>query len=181
MTTIQKYLDNDLTADVLLKTRKRNINERTRLKKITLNIGVKEANINSNKILPPLLLLKLLTQQQPICTKAKKSIANFKLREGKIIGCKVTLRNNKMKGFLEKLIHMIIPQIIDSKKQRYKNRRATNQLSLGVNDSNIFFELENLYDLLPGTHGLSITLSSQENKVLNVDKLFYSGLKIKFQ
>ena len=181
MTTIQKYLERDLAADVILKTRKRNVNERSQLEKITLNIGVKEANANSNKILPPLLLLKLLTQQQPVCTKAKKSIANFKLREGKIIGCKVTLRNNKMKGFLEKLVHIIIPQIIESKKQRYKNRRPTNQLSLGVGDCNIFFELENLYDLLPGTYGLSITLSSQEDKILNIDKLFYSGLKIKFQ
>jgi len=103
MTTITKYLEKDLTTDILLKTKKRNVNERAKLDKIILNIGVKEANINSNKILPPLLILKLLTQQQPICTKAKKSISNFKLREGKIIGCKVTLRNSKQQAFLETL------------------------------------------------------------------------------
>jgi large subunit ribosomal protein L5 len=180
MTTITKYLEKDLTTDILLKTKKRNVNERTKLDKIILNIGVKEANINSNKILPPLLILKLLTQQQPICTKAKKSISNFKLREGKIIGCKVTLRNSKKQAFLETLVHLILPQLTDSKKLRYKNRRPTNQLTLGLEDTNIFFELENQYDYLPETYGLSITLTSKENG-LNVDKLIYSGLKLKFQ
>ena len=77
-------------------------------------MGVKDANINANKILPPLLITKILTQQQPSLTKAKKSIANFKLREGKIIGCKTTLRNKNMNNFLEKLIHIIIPQICEN-------------------------------------------------------------------
>jgi len=63
---------------------------------------------------------------------------------------------------------------------RYKNRRPTNQLTLGLEDTNIFFELENQYDYLPETYGLSITLTSKENR-LNVDKLIYSGLKLKFQ
>ena len=148
--------------------------------KIVVNIGVKEANINANKILPPLLVTKLLTQQQPSITKAKKSIANFKLREGKIIGCKATLSNKNMNNFLEKLIHIILPQITEGKTLRYKNRRNKNHITIGLNYCNIFPEFENQYDLLTNLSGIEITLCSKEEN-LNVDNLLFSGLKIKFQ
>ena len=115
MKTIKNYCETDLKIDNLLKKTKRNIFQGTTINKIVVNIGVKEANINANKILPPLLVTKLLTQQQPSLTKAKKSIANFKLREGKIIGCKATLRNKNMNSFLEKFIHIILPQITENK------------------------------------------------------------------
>ena len=77
MKTIKNYCETDLKIDNLLKKTKKNIFQGTTINKIVVNIGVKEANINANKILPPLLVTKLLTQQQPSLTKAKKSIANF--------------------------------------------------------------------------------------------------------
>lgn len=179
MKTIKNYCETDLKTDILLKKTKKNVFEGASLNKIIINIGVKDANINANKILAPLLITKLLTQQQPLFTKAKKSIANFKLREGKIIGCKATLRKENMNNFLEKFIHIIIPQL-ENKTLRFKNRRAKNHISLGITDCNIFPELDNQYETLTNLSGVEITFYSKEKK-LNIDNLFFSGLKIKFQ
>ena len=96
MKTIQQYSKLTLKTDYLLKNFNKNVLQGPNLNKIVLNIGVREANINSSKILIPLLILKILSGQQPKPTKARKSIANFKLREGKIIGCKKTLRGPSM-------------------------------------------------------------------------------------
>jgi len=181
MTTIQNYFNNDLKTDFLLKENRKNVFKSPKLEKIILNIGVKEANINMNKILAPLLILKLVSQQQPVCTKSKKSIANFKLRQDKIIGCKVTLRNQKKKQFLEKLIHILLPQIVDTKKMRFKNRKAKNNITLGIKDSNLFLELENQYEILPNLNGMEINLCCKKEKKQSTDNLIYTGLKIKFQ
>lgn len=180
MKTIKNYCETDLKTDILLKKTKKNVFEGTKINKVIINIGVKDANINANKILPPLLITKMLTQQQPLLTKAKKSIANFKLREGKIIGCKTTLRNKNMSNFLERFIHIVIPQISENNISKYKNRRNKNHITLGLNDCLIFPELENQYDLLTSLSGIEVTLSSEE-KDLNKSNLFFSGLKIKFQ
>ena len=85
-----------------------------------------------------------------------------------------------MNNFLEKLIHIILPQITEGKTLRYKNRRNKNHITIGLNDCNIFPELENQYDLLTNLSGIEITLCSKEEN-LNVDNLLFSGLKIKFQ
>jgi|TARA_B110000971_G_scaffold178870_1_gene184922 large subunit ribosomal protein L5 len=179
-TTIKSYFEKDLKTDILLKTNYKNVFEGPTLNKIVLNVGVKEANVNLNKILIPMLVSKLLTQQQPTFTKAHKSIANFKLREGKIIGCKVTLRNKNKNNFLEKLVHIVIPQLAEHSKLRYKNRRPSNDINLGIEDCNFFFELENQYDTITEIIGINININSKEKKQ-NKDNLLYSGLKFKFQ
>ena len=84
-----------------------------------------------------------------------------------------------MYNFLERLIHLILPQITDLKKQKYKNRKAKNYISLGIEDSTLFYELNNQYDLLTQTTGLDISICSKDDK-LSKDNLFFSGLKIKF-
>ena len=113
MKTIKQYYNNNLKTDFLLKNSSKNIYKAPFVEKVVLSIGVKEANINSNKILVPLLILNLITGQKPFFTKAKHSIANFKLRKGKIIGCKVTLKNGGMNNFFEKFIHIVLPQLND--------------------------------------------------------------------
>ena len=138
MQTLKSYCKKQLFEDLLIKKNKKNIYEGPDLKKIVISIGVKEANINTNKILNSLTTLLLITGQQPSITKARRSIANFKLREGKIIGCKITLRGQQMYNFLEKFIHIILPQLTDLKLLRYKNRRSTNHLSLGIQDCSLF-------------------------------------------
>ena len=85
-----------------------------------------------------------------------------------------------MNSFLEKFIHIILPQITENKNLRYKNRRPKNHITIGLNDCNIFPELENQYDLLTNLSGIEVTLCSKE-KTLNKNNLLFSGLKIKFQ
>ena len=179
MTTIQNYFETDLQTDLLLKKTKKNVFQAITLNKITLNNGVKEANTTANKILPALTIMKLVAHQQPIFTKARKSIANFKLREGKIIGCKVTLRSNKMYSFLEKVIHLVIPQISDTLNIKYKNRRPRNFITIGLTDTSVFPEMENQFDLFQKTPGLDFIICYQDTN-LNKDNLVLSGFKIKF-
>jgi large subunit ribosomal protein L5 len=179
MKTIKTYCTTQLREDIILKKNKKNTFQSPILKKIGLNIGVKEANSNANKILPAIVTLFLITGQIPTITKAHKSIANFKLRKNKIIGCKTTLRNSQMYNFLEKFIHVVLPQIIENKPCLYKNRQLTNHITLGIKDCNIFPELENQYNLLSSIHGLNIDLCLKEYE-LNKKNLFFSGLKIKF-
>ena len=112
------YKNNHLTRDLLLKGGSKNVMNCPKLDKISLSLTTKEALINSNKLLIPLMLLKLITGQKPKITKARKSIAQFKLRQGKAIGCKVTLRNEMMYSFLDKLIYSILPQIIEIKSEK---------------------------------------------------------------
>jgi large subunit ribosomal protein L5 len=179
MKTLKDYCKNQILEDSLLKKNKYNIHQGPSLEKITISVGVKEANINTNRILPALTTLFLITGQQPTVTKAKKSIANFKLRQGKIIGSKVTLRGEQMYSFLEKFMHIVLPQINDSKVLRYKNRRATNHLSIGIKDSNIFPELENQYELLSSIQGINLDFYINEMN-LNKKNTYFSALKIKF-
>jgi ribosomal protein L5 len=82
--------------------------------------------------------------------------------------------------FVEKLIHLILPQLTELKNTRYKNRKPKNHITLGLHDSSIFPELENQYDLFSKFNGIEITICSKDKK-LNKDNLIYSGLKIKFQ
>jgi large subunit ribosomal protein L5 len=176
---LKNYCKNQVLHDILIKRNKNNVYQGPSLKKITVSVGIKEANINSNKILPALTTLLLITGQQPEVTKAKKSIANFKLRQGKIIGCKITLRGSQMYNFLEKFIYIAMSQITDGKALRYKNRRATNHLSIGIKDSNVFPELENQYELLPNISGINIDFYTNDLN-LNKKNTYFSALKFKF-
>jgi large subunit ribosomal protein L5 len=106
--SVKHYKKNQLSRDLLLKTKRQNVMNSPRLDKISVSLMVKEALLNSNKLLTPLMLLKLITGQKPKVTVAKKSVAQFKLRQGKAIGCKVTLRNEMMYSFLDRIIYNIL-------------------------------------------------------------------------
>ena len=170
------YKNNHLTRDLLLKEGSKNVMNCPKLDKISLSLTTKEALINSNKLLIPLMLLKLITGQKPKITKARKSIAQFKLRQGKAIGCKVTLRNEMMYSFLDKLIYSILPQIIEIKSEKITVN--FNSLTIGIEDISIFSELENQYEFLKNTQGLNINLTIKNNRVKNKSKYLFSGLKI---
>lgn len=176
MKSIKHYKDNQLIRDFLLKQKIKNTMNYPKLNKISINLSNKEALINSNKLYLSLLVLKLITNQKPKITKAKKSIAQFKLREGKAIGCKVTLRNNIMYSFLDKFIYGILPQIIEIKTKKYKN--SLNSLSIGVEDLSIFSELENQYELLKKKQGFNIVITLKNNKSKKKASFFFSGLKM---
>jgi large subunit ribosomal protein L5 len=147
-----------------------------KLDKISINLSNKEALTNSNRLFIPLMLLKLITGQKPKITKARRSIAQFKLREGKAIGCKVTLRNEAMYLFLDKLLYTILPQIIEVKAKKFKFN--LNSLSIGIEDVSVFSELENQYELLKNTQGLNISIILKNNRSNTKASLIFSGLKL---
>jgi large subunit ribosomal protein L5 len=174
--SIKHFKNNQLFRDLLLKKTAKNTMNHPKIDKILISLTNKEVLINSNKLFVPLMLLKLISGQKPKVTKAKKSIAQFKLREGKAIGCKVTLRNEIMYSLLDKIIYNLLPQIIEIKTKKIKSN--FNSLNIGIEDLSIFSELENQYELLKNIQGVNITLVLKNNKSRNIPNYFFSSIKL---
>ena len=135
-----------------------NIMEVPRITKITLNMGVGEA-IGDKKVLANAVSdLQLIAGQNPVVTKARKSIAGFKVREGWPIGCKVTLRRNRMYDFLERLVFIAIPRIRDFRGISPKQFDGFGNFSMGVNEQIIFPEID--YDKVDKLRGLDICITT---------------------
>ncbi|QIK57187.1 50S ribosomal protein L5 [Erysipelothrix sp. HDW6A] len=127
-----------------------------RLEKIVVNMGVGEA-INNTKILEDAVEdLTIITGQKPVITKAKKSIANFKLRDGMPIGTKVTLRGEKMYDFLEKLIKVALPRVRDFRGINGGSFDGRGNFTMGVKEQLIFPEID--YDKINKVRGMDITI-----------------------
>jgi len=174
--SIKHFKNNQLFRDLLLKKTAKNTMNHPKIDKILISLTNKEVLINSNKLFVPLMLLKLISGQKPKITKAKKSIAQFKLREGKAIGCKVTLRNEIMYSLLDKIIYSLLPQIIEIKTKKIKSN--FNSLNIGIEDLSIFSELENQYELLKNIQGVNITLVLKNNKSRSIPNYFFSSIKL---
>ncbi len=125
-----------------------------KLEKIVVNIGVGDATSNSKLLDAAVNDLYKITGQQPVITKAKKSIAGFKLREGQAIGCKVTLRGEVMYTFLEKLIKIVLPRVRDFRGISPKAFDGRGNYTLGVKEQTIFPEI--VYDEVVKTRGMDI-------------------------
>jgi large subunit ribosomal protein L5 len=129
-----------------------------RLVKITLNMGVGEA-INDKKIMENAVGdLTRISGQKPIVTKARKSVAGFKIREGWPIGCKVTLRRERMYEFLDRLINISIPRIRDFRGLSPKAFDGRGNYSMGVREQIIFPEID--YDKIDAIRGLDVTITT---------------------
>lgn len=140
-----------------------------RLEKIVLNVGMGEAITNVKLLDAAANELALLTGQRPILTKAKKSIAGFKLREGIPIGCKVTLRGGRMYEFLDRLLSTALPRIRDFKGVSTKGFDGAGNFTMGIKEQLIFPELK--YDEIMAAHGMDITIvttarNNEEGKAL---------------
>jgi large subunit ribosomal protein L5 len=127
-----------------------------RLSKIVLNVGMGEAISNVKLLDAAAQELALLTGQRPVLTKAKKSIAGFKLREGVPIGCKVTLRGDRMYEFLDRLVSTALPRIRDFKGVPTGGFDGAGNFTTGIKEQLIFPELK--YDEIMATHGMDITI-----------------------
>jgi large subunit ribosomal protein L5 len=135
-----------------------NVMEVPRITKITLNMGVGEA-VGDKKILENAVRdLELITGQKAIVTKARKSIASFKVREGWPIGCKVTLRSDRMYEFLEKLISISIPRIRDFRGVSARSFDGRGNFAMGVSEQIIFPEID--YDKVDKLRGLDIAITT---------------------
>jgi large subunit ribosomal protein L5 len=134
----------------------KNVMEVPKVQKVVLNVGLGEAIQNIKLLDAAQKELSLITGQKAIVTKSKKSIAAFKLREGVPIGCKVTLRGNRMYEFLDRLISLTLPRIRDFKGVSGKSFDGRGNYSLGLKEQFIFPEID--YDKVEMVHGLDVTI-----------------------
>jgi len=129
-----------------------------RIEKITLNMGVGEALADKKLLESAVADLEALSGQKPVITKARKSVAGFKVREGFPIGCKVTLRGERMWEFFERLVGIAIPRIRDFRGLNSKSFDGRGNYSMGVKEQIIFPEID--YDKVDKIRGLDITITT---------------------
>ncbi|MDQ6975521.1 MAG: 50S ribosomal protein L5 [Mariprofundaceae bacterium] len=127
-----------------------------KITKIVVNMGVGEASANAKLLDGATADMATITGQKPIITKAKKSIANFKLREGMSVGCRVTLRGEKMWEFFDRLVNIALPRIRDFRGVSPKSFDGRGNYTLGLKEQIIFPEIE--YDKVDKVRGMDITI-----------------------
>ena len=134
----------------------KNVMQVPRIEKIVVNIGVGEALDNPKVLETASADLMQITGQRPVQTKAKRSIANFKLREGRLIGTKVTLRGERMWSFLDRLLNIALPRVRDFRGVSANSFDGRGNYTLGLRDQLVFPEIE--YDKIEKLRGLEITI-----------------------
>jgi len=149
----EKYLK-EVVVNMMKEFAYENIMEVPKIQKVVLNVGLGEAIQNIKLLDAAQKELSMITGQKAVVTKAKKSIAAFKLRQGVPIGCKVTLRGNSMYEFLDRLISVALPRIRDFKGVPGKSFDGRGNYSLGLKEQFIFPEIE--YDKVEMVHGLDV-------------------------
>ena len=125
-----------------------------KLEKIVINMGVGEAAQDAKRIEAAIAELTLIAGQKPVVTRAKKSIAQFKLREGQVVGCKVTLRSDRMYEFLDRLINIALPRVRDFRGVPAKSFDGRGNYALGMKEQLVFPEIN--YDKVDATRGMDI-------------------------
>mgnify|MGYP001765360400 FL=1 len=134
----------------------KNVMEIPRVKKVVVNIGLGEAMDNPKALDAAVIDLTSITGQKPMITKARKSIANFKLREGRAIGTAVTLRGERMWAFLDRLMNIVLPRVRDFRGVSPESFDGRGNYTLGLREQIIFPEIE--YDKVDKVRGLEITI-----------------------
>ena len=153
----QKYI-NEITPQLRDSLGLENVMAVPRITKITLNMGVGEA-VGDKKVMENAVAdLEKISGQKPIVTKSRKSIAGFKIREGWPIGCKVTLRSQRMYEFLDRLISVAIPRIRDFRGVSPKSFDGKGNFAMGITEQIIFPEID--YDQIDSLRGLDITVTT---------------------
>ena len=151
----EKYL-NDVIPALVKKFNYTSVSEAPKLEKIVVNIGVGDATQNEKALEDSVNELKIISGQAPVVTKAKKSIASFKLREGQAIGCKVTLRGIRMYDFFDKLVSISLPRVRDFRGVSKTAFDGHGNYTLGVKEQLIFPEID--YDKVNKIRGMDIVI-----------------------
>ena len=154
MTRLQEKYEKEIISAMMEKFGYKNIMEVPRLEKIVINMGVGEANENQKVLESAVNDLTLISGQKPILTRAKKSVANFKIRENMPLGCKVTLRKAKMYEFADKLMTIALPRVRDFRGVSSKAFDGRGNYYLGIKVQLIFPEIE--YDKVDKVRGMDI-------------------------
>lgn len=158
MARLKEYYKTTVMPDLMQRFGYKSVMEVPRITKITLNMGVGEA-VGDKKVMEHAVAdMAKIAGQKPVVTKARKSIAAFKIRDGYPIGCKVTLRRERMYEFLDRLISVAIPRIRDFRGIGGKGFDGRGNYSMGVKEQIIFPEIE--YDKIDALRGMNITITT---------------------
>ena len=154
-----KDLYNEQIVDAMTKKfGYKNVMEVPKLSKIVINMGVGEAKENAKLLDAAISDMEAITGQKAVTTKAKNSVANFKIREGMPIGCKVTLRGEKMYEFADRLINLALPRVRDFRGVSQNSFDGRGNYALGIKEQLIFPEIE--YDKIDKLRGLNISITT---------------------
>ena len=153
---LKQHYDDVVRPAMLEKFGYANAMQTPKLDKIVINIGVGEAVSDSKKIDAAVQDLTLITGQKPVVAKAKKSVATFKLREGMAIGCKVTLRRERMYEFLDRLVTIALPRVRDFRGLNGKSFDGRGNYAMGLKEQLVFPEIE--YDKIDEIRGMDIVI-----------------------
>jgi large subunit ribosomal protein L5 len=156
MSQLKHRYEKELVPKLMETFKYKNVMQVPRLKKIVLNMGLGEAIQNIKILETAAAELKAIAGQQPVVTKAKKSIAAFKLREGMPIGCMVTLRQGRMYDFLQKLVNVALPRVRDFRGISSKAFDGRGNYALGIKEHLIFPEID--YDKIDQIKGLNVSI-----------------------
>jgi len=173
MNRLKAKYNTEIVPSLKEKYNYKNVMEVPKLEKIVVNIGCGDATTNSKLLEAAMKDLEIITGQKPVATKAKKSIAGFKLREGQAIGCKVTLRGENMYNFLDKLISITLPRVRDFRGISNKAFDGRGNYTLGLTEQLIFSEID--FDNVVKVRGMDIvfvTTAKTNDEALDLLKGF---------
>jgi large subunit ribosomal protein L5 len=156
MARLRDKYNEDIKSQLLEKFEFESIMQVPKIEKIVVNMGLGEAKENENVIKNAVEELRTITGQEPVVTKAKKSVANFKIRKGMPIGAKVTLRGSIMYEFLDKLISIALPRVRDFKGVKANAFDGRGNYSLGLKEQLLFPEIS--YDDVEAVRGMDVTI-----------------------
>lgn len=156
MSRLKSMYRNEITEAMIKKFGYKNVMEVPKIEKIVVNMGVGEAKENAKVLESAMKDMEIITGQKTIVTKAKRSVANFKLREGMSIGCKTTLRGEKMYEFLDRLVNLALPRVRDFRGVNPNAFDGRGNYSLGIKEQLIFPEIE--YDKVDKVRGMDIII-----------------------
>ncbi len=156
MSRLREIYKNEIVDAMVKKFGYKNIMEVPKIDKIVVNMGVGEAKENPKVLEAAVADMEKITGQHAVVTKAKKSIANFKIREGQSIGCKTTLRGEKMYEFLDRLVNLALPRVRDFRGVSANAFDGRGNYTLGIKEQIIFPEIE--YDKIDKVRGMDIII-----------------------
>ena len=153
----RKYLE-QVVSSMIERFNYNNVMEVPMLTQISLNMGIGDAKDNPKKLESAIQELTLIAGQKPVTTLSRKDISNFKIRKGYPVGCKVTIRGNRMYDFMERLISIALPRTRDFRGLSFKSFDGRGNYSFGVKEQIIFTEID--YDKIDSVRGMDITFST---------------------
>lgn len=154
MSRLKEIYKNEIVDAMMKKFEYKNVMEVPKLDKVVVNMGVGEAKDNAKALESAVKDMETVTGQKAVLTKAKKSVANFKIREGMAIGCKVTLRGERMYEFVDRLINLALPRVRDFRGVNPNAFDGRGNYALGIKEQLIFPEIE--YDKIDKVRGMDV-------------------------